>query len=123
MYRKPKELWVEAYEDGDTVVIVEGEMDALSVNMAADGFDEKVVPISVPNGAVNKVVDGNTDPSEDTKFKYLWDNKEVFETAGKIIIACDDTPVVAHVEELSRRIVDKVLTVHYPEVVKIQMMC
>ena len=114
----PKNFFgVEAYEDGDTVVIVEGEIDALSVSMAADSFDEKVVPISVPNGAVNKVVDGKIDPSEDTKFKYLWDNKEVFETAGKIIIACDDDPSgSAMAEELSRRIGrDKVLTVHYPE--------
>ena len=92
-------------------------MDALSVSMAADSFDEKVVPISVPNGAVNKVVDGKIDPSEDTKFKYLWDNKEVFETAGKIIIACDDDASgSAMAEELSRRIGrDKVLTVHYPD--------
>ena len=39
----------------------------------------------------------------------------MFETAGKIIIACDDDPLVM-AEELSRRIGrDKVLTVNYPE--------
>ena len=62
----------------------------------------------------NKVVDGKIGKRK-YKFKYLWDNKEVFETAGKIIIAYDDDPSgSAMSEELSRRIGrDKVLTVHY----------
>ena len=51
--------------------------------MAADSFDEKVVP-TVPNGAVNKVVDGKIDPSEDTKFKYLWITKRCLKRQVKL---------------------------------------
>ena len=43
----------------------------------------------------------NKEISEDTKFKYLWDNKEIFETAGKIIIACDDDPSGSAMSEAS----------------------
>ena len=45
--------------------------------------------MSVPNGAVMKVVDGRIDPQEDSKFKFLWDAKKKIEKANRIIIATD----------------------------------
>ena len=61
--------------DGDTMVICEGEMDCLAFAEAG------IQAVSIPNGAVNKVVDGKVDPTDDKKFQYLWDNKEVIERA------------------------------------------
>ena len=97
--------------EGDTLVICEGEMDCLA-------FAEAGIPsVSIPNGAVNKVVDGKVDPTDDKKFQYLWDNKEIIESLDRIVIACDADPAgEATAEELSRRLgKDKVFVVSYPE--------
>ena len=107
----PKNFFGMREFDGDTMVICEGEMDCLA-------FAEAGIPsVSIPNGAVNKVVDGKVDPTDDKKFQYLWDNKEVIEKLDRIVIACDADPAgEATAEELSRRLgKDKVFVVSYPK--------
>ena len=56
--------------DGD-MIICEGEMDVASFVEA--GWTSVV---SVPNGAVMKVVDNDINPEEDNKFRFLWDAKD-----------------------------------------------
>ena len=86
------------------IIIVEGEMDKLSLNEA--GIWNVV---SVPNGAPAKVSD-NSEVGEiireaDVNFSYLWDCMEIFETKHKIILATDnDGPGQALAEELARRL-------------------
>lgn len=107
----PKNFFGMREFEGDTMIICEGEMDCLA-------FAEAGIPsVSIPNGAVNKVVDGKVDPTDDKKFQYLWDNKEVIEKLDRIVIACDADPAgEATAEELSRRLgKDKVFVVSYPE--------
>jgi len=97
---------------GDDLFICEGEMDCLS--LVEIGFDSVV---SVPNGAVMKVVDGKIDPQEDNKFRFLWDAKERLDRASRIIIATDsDGAGQAMAEEIARRIgKDKCWKVEWPE--------
>lgn len=99
----------------DDIFIVEGEMDALSFIEA--GFENVV---SVPNGAVMKVIDGKIDPQEDNKFKFLWDAKDKLEQAPKVILATDnDEAGKAMGEEIARRIgKDKCWVVEFPDGVK-----
>ena len=87
-------------------------MDVLAFMEA--GFESCV---SVPNGAVMKVVDGKIDPQEDSKFKFLWDAKKKIEKANRIIIATDsDGAGQAMAEEIARRIgKDKCWKVEFPE--------
>ena len=96
----------------DWLIIVEGEMDALALMEV--GYESAV---SVPNGAVMKVVDGSIDPKEDNKFKFLWDAKKQIDAAAKIVIATDaDSSGQAMAEEIARRIgKDRVFKVEYPE--------
>lgn len=82
------------------IVIVEGEIDALTLHEA--GIDNAV---SVPGGAPVKVADGKVAASEDKKFAYVWNAREVLEKAPYVILATDqDTPGQALAEELARRI-------------------
>jgi len=70
-----------------TLVITEGEIDALSVLMTG-----AVYVVSVPNGAPAKAGAGKIDPDRDTAFSYLWkDGKLLPELARfkKIILAVD----------------------------------
>ena len=84
---------------GDDLIIVEGEMDVLA--MAEVGVNA----ISVPNGAGLKVTEGRIDPTEDRKFKFLWDAKEYVDAAKRIVIATDaDAPGEALAEEIARRV-------------------
>lgn len=96
----------------DWLIIVEGEMDALA--LMETGYDSVV---SVPNGAVMKVVDGSIDPKEDNKFKFLWSAKSQIDAAAKIVIATDaDASGQAMSEEIARRIgKDRVFKVDFPE--------
>ena len=81
------------------VVIAEGECDVLALMEA--GVDN---PLSVPDGAPKQVRDGAIDPSEDTKFSYVWAAKGELDRFQKIILACDsDEPGRALTEELARR--------------------
>lgn len=94
------------------VVICEGEMDALAFIEA--GMKNVV---SVPNGAVMKVVDKDVSQLDDTKFQFIWRAKEVIENAEKIIIATDDdTAGIAMAEEMARRVgKDKCWKLEYPD--------
>jgi twinkle protein len=99
---------------GDNLYIVEGEMDVLA--MAEAGINA----VSVPNGAPVKVVEGKIDPSEDGKFKFLWDAKEYIDAADRIFIATDqDGPGEALAEEIARRVgKGKAWRIKFPEGIK-----
>ncbi|PIA25369.1 hypothetical protein AQUCO_11800034v1 [Aquilegia coerulea] len=82
------------------IIIVEGEMDKLSMEEA--GFRNCV---SVPDGAPAKVSKETPPLEKDTKYQYLWNCKEYFDKASRIIIATDaDGPGQALAEELARRL-------------------
>ena len=97
---------------GEWLIIVEGEMDALSI--METGLDTAV---SVPNGAPMKVTDGKIDPSNDNKFRFIWDAKDKIDLADRIVIATDgDTAGQAMAEEIARRIgKDRCWKVEWPE--------
>lgn len=81
------------------VIIVEGEIDALSLREA--GFTNV---LSVPDGAPQRVKDGAVDPDDDAKFSYVWNCREELAGAKRIILATDaDGPGRALAEELARR--------------------
>lgn len=82
------------------LVIVEGEIDVLSAREA--GIDNVV---SVPGGAPLKVADGKVLPSEDKKFAFVWNARELLEEVPYVVLATDqDPPGQALAEELARRI-------------------
>jgi twinkle protein len=86
--------------EGKPIVIVEGEIDALT--LLEIGVDNAV---SVPGGAPVKVADGKVSPSEDKKFSFVWNAREILEKAPYIVLATDqDAPGQALAEELARRI-------------------
>lgn len=86
-------------ENPDTLVIVEGEADVIA--LATIG----VVAISCPNGAPQKVHEGQVSPEEDVKFSYVWDSRTLINEAKTVILAVDqDEPGNALAEELARRI-------------------
>lgn len=83
------------------LIITEGEIDTLT--LIECGVDANVV--SVPTGAPLKVSDGKVDPSEDTRFKYIWSSHDILKKISKVIIATDnDTSGKALAEELARRL-------------------
>ena len=81
--RKEKKARIEG------LVITEGEMDALSIKQAFLDADMDVSVFSVPNGSPNKITDGKVDPSEDGRFKYVWNDKDLLDKYDKIILASD----------------------------------
>jgi len=82
------------------VVIVEGEIDALTLMQC--GISNV---LSVPGGAPMKVSDGKIDASEDKKFAFVWSAFELLQKIPSVIIATDtDAPGQALAEELARRI-------------------
>jgi twinkle protein len=82
------------------LIIVEGEIDCLSLMEL--GYDNVV---SVPSGAPIKVADGKVLPSEDKRFAYVWNAREVLDAVPYVILATDqDTAGQALAEELARRI-------------------
>ena len=88
----------------DTIVITEGEMDCLAI---LESFSEyaNIQVYSVPNGAPSKISDSKVDPSEDGRFKYVWEEREKFENVGRVILATDsDTSGDVLADELSRRL-------------------
>jgi twinkle protein len=103
---------IESAERNDWLIICEGEMDVLA--FMEGGYNSVV---SVPNGAVMKVVDGHIDPKDDNKFKFLWEAKKQIDAAAKIVIATDsDAPGQAMAEEIARRIgKDRCWKIEYPE--------
>ena len=103
---------IEKVRIGETIVIAEGEIDALSLREASVRN-----AVSVPNGAPVKVSDGLVDPVEDRKFGYVWAANEILKASDKIIIAVDkDGPGKALAEELARRIgKPKCFSVEWPD--------
>lgn len=99
---------------GDDIYVVEGEMDLLSMVEAG------LSAVSVPNGAPMKVTEGRIDPSEDRKFKFLWDAREYIEAAKRVYIVTDtDGPGEALAEEIARRVGKaKSWRVRFPEGIK-----
>ncbi|XP_060193216.1 primase homolog protein isoform X2 [Lycium barbarum] len=97
--------------EADEIIIVEGEIDKLSVEEA--GFPNCV---SVPNGAPQTIASKEPLPLEelnissctwrqDTRFSYLWNCKDCLEKASRIVLATDgDLPGQALAEELARRL-------------------
>uniref|UniRef100_A0ACD6A773 Uncharacterized protein n=1 Tax=Avena sativa TaxID=4498 RepID=A0ACD6A773_AVESA len=82
------------------VIIVEGEIDKLSMEEA--GYRNCV---SVPDGAPPQVSDKLPDKDHDKKYQYLWNCKEYLDSASRIILATDaDPPGHALAEELARRL-------------------
>ncbi|KAK3131064.1 hypothetical protein QOZ80_6BG0501540 [Eleusine coracana subsp. coracana] len=82
------------------VIIVEGEIDKLSMEEA--GFRNCV---SVPDGAPPRVSNKLPDKEQDKKYQYLWNCKEYLDSASRIILATDaDAPGHALAEELARRL-------------------
>ena len=82
------------------LIIVEGEIDCLS--LMEMGYENVV---SVPSGAPIKVADGKVLPSEDKKFAYVWNAREILDAVPYVILATDqDTAGQALAEELARRI-------------------
>ena len=91
---------IDLIEPDKPIVIVEGEIDALT------GM-ECGIPnvISVPSGAPLKVADGKISASEDKRFSFVWNAFDILSKAPYIVIATDnDTPGQALAEELARRI-------------------
>lgn len=85
---------------GQPIVIVEGEIDCLT--LIECGVKNA---LSVPAGAPIKVADGKVMPSEDKKFSFVWNARDILEAAPYVVIATDqDSPGQALAEELARRI-------------------
>lgn len=93
-----------------TLTICEGEIDSLSLWSAG------VASVSVPNGAPQKISENRVDPSEDKKFSYVWNARELFARMQRIVLAVDgDHSGTALAEELARRIGKaKCFIVHWP---------
>jgi twinkle protein len=109
----PATLWnLQSFTPGDWLIICEGELDALTLIEA--GYEGAT---SIPLGAVIKVAEGQINPEEDGKFRFVWEAKEQIDRASRIVICCDnDGPGQAAAEEVARRIgKDRVWTVEYPE--------
>ena len=82
------------------IIIVEGEMDALSLNEAGIWN-----VLSVPDGAPKEARTDPIDPENDAKFEYVWNCRSVIDWADKVILATDaDGPGRALEDELARRI-------------------
>ena len=91
---------IDSVDPSQPLIIVEGEIDCLTLMEA--GFSNVV---SVPGGAPIKVADGKVLPSEDKKFAYVWNAREIIDAVPHVILATDqDGPGQALAEELARRI-------------------
>ena len=99
------------------LIICEGEMDCCAFIEASVHDTNLANVISVPHGAVMKVVDEDINPETDNKFRFLWNAKDVLEKVEKIIIATDDDSAgKAMSEEMARRIGrHKCFKLKYPE--------
>lgn len=97
-------FWLkETHEKGNAVLICEGEMDALAWLSA--GLPKNVTVLSIPNGAPNKLSKGDPNNEADTKYRYLWDARDIIERAPKVYINADnDKPGKILEQELLRRI-------------------
>ncbi|KAK1280203.1 hypothetical protein QJS04_geneDACA022392 [Acorus gramineus] len=92
---------VDDIKDASDIIIVEGEIDKLSMEEA--GFRNCVsVPCGAPSAVSKKALPSE---EEDTGYQYLWSSKKYLEKASRIILATDaDTPGQVLAEELARRL-------------------
>ena len=91
---------IDMVRKGEPLIIVEGEVDCLT--LLELGIDNVV---SVPSGAPIKVADGKVLQSEDKRFAYVWNAREIIDAAPYVVLATDqDTAGQALAEELARRI-------------------
>ncbi|XP_034697022.1 twinkle homolog protein, chloroplastic/mitochondrial-like [Vitis riparia] len=92
---------VDDIKEASDIIIVEGEIDKLSMEEA--GFYNCVsVPDGAPPSVSTKVFKSE---EKDIKYQYLWNCKEYLEKASRIILATDgDEPGLALAEELARRL-------------------
>jgi len=87
-----------------TIVITEGELDMLAIKEAFKDH-ANIDVYSVPNGAPNKISENKIDPSEEGRFKYIWEDRHLFEGVDRVVLATDDDKngeILA--SELSRRL-------------------
>ncbi|KAL8033835.1 hypothetical protein ABFX02_13G182100 [Erythranthe guttata] len=99
--------------EANEIIIVEGEIDKLSVEEA--GYYNCV---SVPGGAPQTVsIKELPTPDKDTSFQYLWNCINYLDKASRIILATDgDIPGQALAEELARRLgKERCWLVHWPK--------
>ena len=73
---------IDLVEKGKPLIIVEGEIDCLT--LLELGIENAV---SVPSGAPIKVVDGRVLPSEDKRFSYVWNARDIIEDAPYVILS------------------------------------
>ena len=87
-----------------TIIITEGEMDTLAIKTAFENV-MNVDCYSVPNGAPNKITDNKIDPSEDGRFKYVWNDRDKFDGVERVIL-CTDADENGNIlaDELARRL-------------------
>eukprot|EP00249_Psilotum_nudum_P010134 c22354_g1_i1 orf=469-2352(+) len=92
---------VDDIQNAEEIIIVEGEIDKLSMEEA--GF---LNCVSVPDGTLAMFPEkGSCFRTEDQKYAYIWNCKEYFNKASRIILATDaDAPGQALAEELARRL-------------------
>ena len=98
----------------DSLIIVEGEMDVLAFVEAGT----PVPAVSVPGGAINKLVpEGKVQSLDSGKLSFLWNHRELLDAVKKVYIAVDnDLPGQMLAEELARRIgKGKCFTVTFPD--------
>ncbi|CAM6106005.1 unnamed protein product [Calypogeia fissa] len=89
-------------KDVKDIIIVEGEMDKLSLREA--GYTNCV---SVPDGAPARASEDKSvpPPTQDKKYEYLHNCRDYFKEASRIVLATDaDEPGQALAEELARRL-------------------
>ncbi|GAV65612.1 Toprim_4 domain-containing protein [Cephalotus follicularis] len=100
---KGTEKWLYGVDDmreAAEIIIVEGEIDKLSLEEA--GF---LNCTSVPNGAPQKVSKVLPAVEKDNACQYIWNCKQYLDKVSRIILATDgDQPGDALAEELARRL-------------------
>ena len=96
-----RSFWgIEHVRTDEPLIIVEGELDVLSLKEANIRNS-----VSVPNGAPIKVKQGQADPREDRKFSFVWEADDVLSKIERVYIGVDrDGAGAALAEELARRI-------------------
>ena len=104
----------EASGKNETLIITEGELDALSWMAAGAPY-----VVSVPTGAPSKPGEGDIIPSKDGHFGYLWHGGKIHPDIAKferVVLSTDsDTPGLVLRDELAIRIGrTKCWTVKYP---------
>lgn len=96
-----------------TVIITEGEWDAMAAMMA--GYQHV---ISVPNGAPQQAVEAEIGPETDAeRFRFLWRCRAILDKVGTFILATDgDEPGRILANELARRLgPERCQFIKYPE--------